>query len=209
MVVNKPSGMSVHPGWARDGVMAMRVVRDRIGQWVYPVHRLDRPTSGALIFALDEEAAAALGAAFAAGDVAKRYLAMVRGKAPEACVIDHPVKKGEKGPERVPAVTALRRLHLAEHGSFVEARPRTGRLHQIRRHLKHIAHPIHGDVNYGKGAINRRLRAEFGLHRLALHAAEITFPHPASGTAITVRAPMPGDLEAPLLAMGVPAELLS
>lgn len=199
----KPSGLLVHRGWGDDDTVAVDLARAAMGVRVHPAHRLDRATSGVLLFALDPECAAALGRAFEAGLVRKTYLALVRGVAPEEGVIDNPVPKTEGGP-RVPAVTAFRRRHAGERWSLVEARPRTGRLHQIRRHLKHISHPIVGDVNYGKGDINRLFRERYDLRRLALHAAEIGFLHPFSGEEITIRAPLPPDLEDPFTKLGIP-----
>jgi tRNA pseudouridine65 synthase len=202
VVVNKPSGLLVHRGWARDPVVAMTLVRDALGQHVYPVHRLDRGTSGALILALSSSSAARLQALFASGQVLKRYLALVRGIPPESGLIDHPVPHAEDGP-RVPAQTEYRRLATFERYALLEAIPKTGRLHQIRRHFKHISHPIVGDVNYGKGEINREFRARFGLHRIALHALEIALPHPLGGHALQIRAPLPQDLWEPLEKMGL------
>jgi len=204
VVVAKPSGLLVHRGWGDDPVTALELVRDRVGRWVYPVHRLDRATSGALLFALDPEAARALHDRFEAGEVQKRYLALVRGVPPEEALIDHAIPRREGGP-RVPAVTEVRRLHAGDHLALVEARPRTGRLHQVRRHLKHISHPVIGDANYGKGALNRLYRDQFGLARLALHAAEIAFLDPWTGAPVRVAAPLPDDLSAPLERIGVPA----
>jgi len=83
--------------------------------------------------------------------------------------------------------------------------PETGRLHQIRRHLKHISHPVIGDVRYGKGEHNRLFRARFGLYRLALHAAEVRLEHPATGAPLRLAAPLPPDLAGPLAAMGLSA----
>ncbi|MCC6558553.1 MAG: pseudouridylate synthase [Polyangiaceae bacterium] len=203
VVVAKPSGLLVHRGWGEDPVTALELVRDRVGRRVYPVHRLDRATSGALIFALDPDAARALHERIEAGEVEKRYLALVRGVPPGEGVIDHPIPRREGGP-RVPAVTAFRRLHAGEAYSLVEARPRTGRLHQVRRHMKHISHPLLGDANYGKGALNRLYRERFGLARLALHAAEIAFIDPWTGAPARVAAPLPLDLRAPFERMGVP-----
>lgn len=192
--VNKPSGLLVHRGLGRDRVVAMSILRDRIGRRVFPVHRLDRGTSGVLLFALSPAIATALQDGFESGRVQKRYLALVRGRPPEACVIDHPVPRGEGG-ARVPAVTEIRRLSSVDLAigtfSIVEARPRTGRFHQIRRHLKHLGHPIVGDVNYGRGEINRFFRSQFALNRLALHAAELVFEHPVTGERISVEAPVP------------------
>lgn len=175
------------------------------GAVVHPLHRLDRQTSGVVLFALNAEIAAWMGHAFEAGDVEKRYLALVRGVAPDEGRIDHPIPRQEDGP-RVPAVTEFRRLAEAatepRHVSLVEAIPRTGRLHQIRRHLKHINHHVIGDANYGKGALNRALAERYGLRRMALHAASITFRHPLSGDHVTIDAPLPPDLVAPLTRMG-------
>ncbi len=202
LVVDKPSGMIVHRGWARDRVVAMTLARDQVGRYVYPVHRLDRGTSGVLVFALDREAARQLQEAFAAGEVAKRYLALVRGIAPEHVLIDHAIPKSPGGP-RVPAVTEIRRLAIFERYSLVEASPKTGRLHQIRRHLKHLSLPLIGDVRYGKGEHNRLFRQRFGLHRLVLHAVELELTHPASGRRLSCRAPLPEDLAGPFAAMGL------
>jgi tRNA pseudouridine65 synthase len=203
----KPSGLLVHRGWGDDDVVAVDLAREAVGARVFPAHRLDRATSGVLLFALDAECAAALGRAFEAGEVDKCYLALVRGVAPEEVLVDHPVRRGEDGP-RVPAVTAFRRRWAGVRCSLVEARPRTGRLHQIRRHLKHLSHPIVGDVNYGKGDVNRFYREQYELRRLALHAASLRIVHPFTGEPLVVRAAVPPDLAEPLARLGVPAEAL-
>ena len=206
VAVSKPSGLAVHRGWSRDRIVALTLVRDRLGQRVFPVHRLDRATSGALLFALDPGTARRVQEQFIAGSVRKRYLALVRGIPPEHGLIDHPVPLSPHGP-RVPAVTAYRRLATFERYALLEVRPRTGRLHQIRRHLKHISHPLIGDVNYGKGEHNRLFRDRFGLHRLALHALELSLDHPADGRPLRFFAPLPEDLAGPLRAMGMAAEI--
>jgi tRNA pseudouridine65 synthase len=203
-IVNKPSGLLVHRGWAQDREVAMTALRDHLGRHVFPVHRLDRGTSGALAFALDSDTARLLHELFENGEVEKRYLALVRGVPPDAGVIDHPIPRSPDGP-RVDAVTAFRRLHVFERWSIVEAIPRTGRLHQIRRHLRHLGHPIIGDVNYGSGEHNRLFRTRFALHRLALHALELAFPHPVGGAPLRAYAPLPPDLAAPFAAMGFSA----
>ncbi len=212
LAVDKPSGLLVHRGWGRDEVVLVDRVREITGlNKVHPLHRLDRQTSGVVLFALTAAAARALGGEFEAGRVEKRYLALVRGRTPDAGIIDHPIPRREGGP-RVDAVTAFERLHTlpAEPRtvSWVVARPRTGRLHQVRRHLKHISHPIIGDANYGKGPLNRAVRDRYGLCRLALHAASVALDHPDAGR-IVIRAPIPEDLAAPLAAMGLDPSFLT
>lgn len=199
-ILDKPSGLLVHRGWANDDEVAVTVARSLLGSFVYPVHRIDRGASGLLAFALSSAMAAALHAAFEEGRVEKRYLAIVRGVAPEEVLVDHPIPRREGGP-RVPAVTHIRRLAAGVHMSLVEAWPRTGRLHQVRRHLKHLSHPILGDANYGDLRRNRAARAEFGLSRLALHAAGLAFVHPATGLPVRLEAALPDDLAEPLARM--------
>ncbi|MCG3173754.1 MAG: tRNA pseudouridine synthase C [Myxococcota bacterium] len=201
--VDKPSGLAVHRGWARERDTAMTLLRDQLGQWVYPPHRLDRGTSGCLVFALNPEAARALGEQFERGEVFKRYLALTRGEWRDPVLLDHPVRADRKG-VRVPAATAFRPLARGGGFTLTEAIPRTGRLHQIRQHLKHLGHPIVGDVEYGKGDINRRFRAEFGFHRLALHAAELRLKHPVTGAGFIFRAPLPAPFLQVLMALGIP-----
>lgn len=200
LVMNKPSGLAVHPGWVpRTEPTALVWARREAGCHVYPAHRLDRATSGVLVFGLRSEVARVLGQAFTEGLVHKRYIALVRGTAPDEVDIDHPVPRSEDGP-RVDAQTWCRRLARSprDRCSLVEARPKTGRLHQIRRHLKHLSHPLVGDVRYGKGDINRHYRATWDLHRLALHALELELPHPSGEGTLQLRAPVPEDLAEPL-----------
>jgi len=166
------------------------------------VHRLDRGASGAVLFALDEEAARRLSRDFSDGSVAKRYLALTRGHPPEHGLIDHPIPRAP-GEERVPAQTEFARLGTFERYALVMALPKTGRLHQIRRHLKHLSCPLIGDVKYGKGEHNRFFRDNYGLERLALHAVALRFAHPETGTRMTVRAPLTGSLAACLAALSL------
>jgi tRNA pseudouridine65 synthase len=191
VVADKPSGVATHRGWADDDDALLQRVRDAAGAYVYPVHRLDRGASGVVLFALDREAAAAFAAAWETA--AKTYLAITRGHPPEHAVIDHAIPSGP-GEDRVPAVTELARREVFGRYALVEARPRTGRLHQIRRHLKHIACPIIGDVRYGKGEHNRIFRTQHDLHRLALHATALVVAHPDGGT-LEVHSPLPPELE--------------
>lgn len=205
LVVNKPSGISVHKGWDADPINAVKLVRKLTGRYVHPVHRLDRPTSGALLFAFDGATTGMLQDHFRDKTIRKRYIALARGVVPESVRIDHPVPRKPKGP-RVDAVTEVRRLAVVEDRySLIEAFPETGRLHQIRRHLKHLSHPLIGDTRYGDGVENRRFRTDFGLLRLALHASQIRFRHPHDGTPLVIDAPPPDDLRVPLERMGFKA----
>jgi len=191
VVVDKPSGLIVHRGWANDDRDLLRVTRDALGQYVYPLHRLDRGASGAVLFALNGETARILNRSFADRSMDKRYLALTRGHPPEHGLIDHPIPRAP-GEERVPAQTEYFRIGTFERYALVVAIPKTGRLHQIRRHLKHLSCPLIGDVRYGKGEHNRLFRERYALDRLALHAAALRFVHPSTGRQITVRAPLLG-----------------
>jgi tRNA pseudouridine65 synthase len=201
VAVNKPSGLAVHRGQARDPEHALQLVRDSVNAYVYPVHRLDRATSGVLLFALSPEAARTVGAAFAAGGVEKHYLAIVRGNPPDRVIVDHPLSQDDDKP---PQEARTEFVTLARYGRYalVEAMPRTGRTHQIRRHLKHLSCPIIGDVRYGRGEHNRFFRSEYALHRLALHAASLTLTDPATGEPVTIRAPLPDELARTLEGLG-------
>jgi tRNA pseudouridine65 synthase len=204
VAIDKPSGLSVHRGWAAEGSYAVDWVKATLGDTTaYPVHRLDRPTSGVLIFARSPEMARVLGATWTEGRVAKRYLALTRGITPDLLRLDHPVK--DEDGQRRDAVTWFQRLWVFRNRySLVECRPETGRTHQIRRHLKHLSCPIIGDANYGKSEHNRLFATEFGLTRLALHALTLTFAHPRTGSTLTLTAPVPDDFAGPLTLMGCP-----
>lgn len=179
VAVAKPAGLATHRGWSDDDDALLQRVRDAIGAYVYPIHRLDRGASGIVLFALDRDAARAFSLAWEQAD--KRYMAITRGHPPEELVIDHPIPRAP-GEDRVDAITELRRLETFGRYALVEARPRTGRLHQIRRHCKHVACPLIGDVRYGKGEHNRIFRTQHDLHRLALHCTSLAVPHPDGGT---------------------------
>lgn len=183
VAVDKPSGVATHRGWANDDEALLQRVRDAVDAYVYPVHRLDRGASGITLFALDREAARAFADAWPAAD--KRYVAITRGHPPEHVLIDHPIPK--------PAQTEVWRKHTFGRYALIEARPHTGRLHQIRRHLKHISCPLIGDVRYGKGEHNRIFRERFALHRLALHCTALTVAHPDGGT-LALSCALPADL---------------
>jgi tRNA pseudouridine65 synthase len=170
----------------------MTLLRDQLGQWVYPVHRLDRGASGVLLFGLSPQAARSLCEQFAGHELQKRYVALVRGAPPEALVIDHALRPDHSDVPQA-AITDVRRLSQFGRYAWVEAVPRSGRLHQIRRHLKHVSCPIIGDVRYGKGEHNRLFRERYALHRLALHAAQLRVRAP-SGAELDLQAPLPPDL---------------
>lgn len=213
IAVAKPSGTLVHRGWGDDGPVLVDEVHARFGGGVHPVHRLDRGTSGVVVFARRPEITALLQKSFEDGGAEKRYLAFVRGVPPPLLTVDHPIPRREDGP-RVPALTEIALLasieeaELGRRFSWVEARPRSGRLHQVRRHLKHAGHPVIGDANYGKGDLNRWFRDRRGLARLALHAVELALPHPIRGERLVLRAPVPDDLRVPLSALGLIEERL-
>jgi tRNA pseudouridine65 synthase len=188
----------------------MQVLRDQLGRWVYPLHRLDKATSGVLVFALDREIARHMTEIFTDGRVAKSYCAVVRGFTDDSGLIAHPLKEPRDrmadhrtDPDRPAreAVTEYRRLATVElphpvgryataRYSLIAATPRTGRMHQIRRHLKHIFHPVIGDTTYGDGKQNAFFRIRFRCNRLLLHARQIAFMHPLSGQHISICAPL-------------------
>lgn len=211
---HKPSGLLVHRGWGDDEVTATRLAREALGAQVSPVHRLDRATSGVLLFARSSEVGARLSASFERGLVEKVYLALVRGSPPDEGTIDHAIPRREDGP-RVPAVTIFQTLFRGASAappelapdvrrcSLVVARPQTGRLHQVRRHMKHVHHPLIGDANYGKGPLNRLFAEAIGLRRLALHAAVLRVPHPQSGEILSIEAELPEDLATPFARLGI------
>ncbi|MBN1674219.1 MAG: pseudouridylate synthase [Kiritimatiellae bacterium] len=205
VAIDKPCGLLVHrTRIARDHTVALQLLRDQLGRFVYPVHRLDRPTSGVLLFALEPETASRLGAQFSAREVTKTYLGVVRGFTEEQGVIDYPLREQDSD-ARQEAVTEYRRLATAELAepvgpnpsarcSLVEAHPQTGRMHQIRRHFKHVAHPVIGDTQYGDGRHNRLFRDRFNCYRLLLFAQGLALKHPATGNDLLIRAPLPEEM---------------
>lgn len=212
VAVSKPPGVAVHRSeQVRDRDPALQRVRNQLGCRVYPVHRLDRGTSGVLLFALDPDTARVIGEALTRRDVDKRYLAVVRGFAPELAEIDHALREHPDAPPQ-PARTTLRRLgtvtlpipvgrYPEARYSLVELRPHTGRLHQLRKHMAHLRHPIVGDVRHGEGRHNRLFRERFGVHRMLLHAWTMTLPHPVTGQPLELRAPLDPELATLLAAL--------
>lgn len=209
VAINKPSGVFVHrsPMSPPTEPNVVRLLRDQIGQLVTPVHRLDRATSGVLLFALTTDAARELSRQFSERTVSKQYLAIVRGHTPDEATIDIPLKRHRDGltgksfrdDEAQAAVTYIRTLDRCEipdsagryptsRYSLIEALPQTGRRHQIRRHLKHISHPILGDVAHGDHRHNHLLQSLFGLNRMLLVASRLDFEHSATKAHTTIEA---------------------
>lgn len=200
VIVNKPAGLLVHRSMIdrHETRFALQIVRDQIGQHVYPVHRLDKPTAGILIFALSSDVARLMSQLIEEHKLEKRYLAVVRGFAPEAIKVDHALKEKldkisdkkaqlDKPPQQ--AETHCKKLHQVELpqavGKYLTARyslmllqPITGRKHQLRRHMSHIRHPILGDVNHGDNKHNRFARESCNFRGLALWSHQIRFEHP-------------------------------
>lgn len=212
VIVDKPSGIAVHKGLDRSPDNVLSRLHRQLDAWVWPSHRLDRATSGALVFALTESAASALARSFMEGRADKTYVAWVRGAPePREGRIDHPVPRAEDSEERVEAVTDYTTVAIAEDPrtaspryGVVVCRPRTGRYHQIRRHMRHVHCPILGDTSYGDNKETKALRAHAGLHRLALHALALSIPHPEEPERLVrVVAPLPEDLRGPMQRYGL------
>ncbi|MFZ2852652.1 MAG: pseudouridine synthase [Rhodocyclaceae bacterium] len=233
IAIHKPAGLLVHRTVLdrNETRFAVQLLRDQIGQHVHPVHRLDRGTSGVLLFALDKEVGKQVSAQFEAQQVDKTYLAVVRGHPPAAGCIDHALtrqyddyefrstnagttnSRAGTGNEAQAALTHYRRLAITElphrvdryptsRYALVELHPQTGRRHQLRRHLKHLAHPIIGDATYGKGRHNRLFQELFGCRRMLLACLEMRLTHPVSGLPLTLCAPLADDFVAVLDGLG-------
>jgi tRNA pseudouridine65 synthase len=203
VAIDKPPGLLVH----RTGLDAvaqdfsLQRLRDQLGRAVWPAHRLDRGTSGVLLFALNEAMASALGQAFEHGRVCKTYLALVRGWPADAFDCDHPLARDPESPSAGQAMLVSRtrfqtmarwewpiadRHFACSRFALVQAQPETGRRHQIRRHLKHLSHPIVGDATHGKGPLNRAVAQHLGLQRLWLHAWQLSLVHPHTGQTLAL-----------------------
>ena len=191
VAIDKPAGLLVHPSAldAHEERTALDLLQAQFGERLWPLHRLDKATSGVLLFGRSVEAARRWGMAFEGGAVRKQYLALVRGWPAEAGVIDYALARDPElpsaGQPRVAALTRYRRLacfdwpfavdgrHPSSRYALVLVEPESGRRHQIRRHFKHIAHPLVGDTTHGKGAHNRAVAAWLGVERLWLHAWKV------------------------------------
>lgn len=204
LAVNKPSGLLVHrsPIARNEKRFALQIVRNQVGRHVFPVHRLDRPTSGVLLFALSSEAAQRAANLFNANRINKTYMAVVRGYIQKNGTIDHPLKALDRHSQArapVPAVTRYRCMARTElpyavdryptaRYSLVTLSPLSGRRHQLRRHMKHISHPIIGDTRYGKSAHNHFFKNHFHVNRLLLAATGLNFTHPYTRKNVRIEA---------------------
>lgn len=226
VAVHKPARLLTHRTALDRGEtrFALQQCRDLVGRQVYPVHRLDKGTSGVLLFALDRDTASVLGRAFENRAVRKTYLAVVRGYPAPSGEIDHPLScppdespAGNAGAP-VPALTRYRTLATAElpfgvdryptcRYALLELEPVTGRRHQLRRHMKHIAHPVIGDSTHGKGAHNRAFAAHTGVGRLLLACVGLELTHPASGRILDLQAALEGDFASVVRQLGWAAAL--
>lgn len=215
VAVDKPTGLLSTPSaQASDRVTCMSLLRDQLGHRVYPVHRLDRATSGVIVFGRSPDAARDAALLFRERQVQKRYLALVRGWLDESGTIDYPIEGAREG-LKVEAVTTWRRLEQVElpvpvgryqtaRYSLVEARPISGRRHQIRRHFKHLRHPIVGDPDYGDTHHNRFFRERFGIRRLMLHAWALELQTRHAGGDLRIQAPVPEEMARILQDLGLP-----
>ncbi|NOH54862.1 tRNA pseudouridine(65) synthase TruC [Vibrio coralliilyticus] len=210
VAVNKPAGMLVHRSWLdkHETQFVMQTLRDQIGQHVFPLHRLDRPTSGVLIFALSSDVASQVMPMFANHEMAKTYHAIVRGWIEEAGRLDYALKveldkiadkHASQEKEAQEAITDYHTLAKAEipysTGKFpttryclMELKPLTGRKHQLRRHMAHLRHPIVGDTTHGDGKHNKLFREVYDSHRLLLHASSLEFVHPFTNQTVLIKA---------------------
>jgi tRNA pseudouridine65 synthase len=207
IAVDKPAGLLVHRTAlaAGEAEAAVQRLRDQLGRPVWPAHRLDRGTSGVLLFALNEATASALGPAFEQGRMRKAYLALVRGWPADAFACDHPLARDPELPSAGQVMLAAHtrfqtlarwewpiadRHFASSRFALVQACPETGRRHQIRRHLKHLGHPIVGDATHGKGPLNRAVAQHLGMQRLWLHAWQLGLDHPHTGRRLSLYAPL-------------------
>ena len=207
LILNKPAGVPVHGGriLEDDPETLLSLARDLTGKMVHAAHRLDRPVSGANLLTFDKTTLAALGSQFEQRRIRKKYLAISRGWLGDSGTIDYPLlpprDERKANSTAKPAVTHYRCLGHAEvpadippyptaRYSLLELEPRTGRRHQLRRHLKHVSHHLAGDTTYGRGEHNRLFRERFACNRLLLHSLSLEFDHPESGQELCIEAPL-------------------
>ena len=211
VAINKEAGLLVHRSWLDKGEtrFAMQLTRDAVGCHVFPVHRLDRPTSGVLLFAKSSSVARSLTEAFTEHRVSKEYLAVVRGYIPAQGSVDYALsfkpdaiadKFANLDKPAQEAVThwqslaqielpfAVSKKHDTSRYSLVRLTPETGRKHQLRRHMRHLFHHIVGDTSHGDGRHNRFFRSQYSCERMLLHAQSLALNHPVSGEPLLLKA---------------------
>jgi len=199
IAINKPHGLLVHrSSIATDAKeFALQLLRDQVNRHVSPVHRLDRKTGGLLLFAFEKDVEIAMQQQFMNGEVQKKYLAVLRGYAPDQMDIDYPLAK-ENGTiqEAFTSFVTLRRAeldvafgkHPTSRYSLVEATPTTGRMHQLRKHFAHIFYPIIGDRKHGCNKQNKFFKETWEMTTMMLHASELKFNHPVTGETVQLKA---------------------
>lgn len=206
IAVHKPAGLLVHrTKIATDAEeFALQILRDQIGQKVFPTHRLDRKTSGVLLFAKDEETNRAMQTQFMEQRVSKEYLAIVRGWTDDAGTIDYALTTDSgKTQDAITHYTTLQRSEInLPNGKFstarfslVELKPETGRMHQLRKHLAHIFHPIIGDRPHGCNKQNKLFLEHFAMIEMMLHAEKLQFKHPVTGDEVRIHSEIQGEFK--------------
>lgn len=214
IAINKPHGLMVHKSLigGNTDTFAVQTLRDQIGQYVYPAHRLDRKTSGVLLFSLQADLLPFLQKQFQMQEVNKTYLAILRGYAPERETIDYDLTN-DKGKTQN-AITRFRTLSTTEievplgkfstsRYSLVEANPETGRMHQLRKHFAHINHPIIGDRPHGCNKQNKLFLEKWNMGKMLLHAKELSFQHPITNEAINIVAPLSNEFQRMLMVLNL------
>ena len=201
VIINKPHNLLVHRTAISEEKeeFALQILRDQLGYWVSPCHRIDRKTSGILVFAKSKEADTAMGKLFQNNEVKKKYLALVRGYLPESGICDRPLEN-EKGKiqEAITHFRCLQQIELeiavsrypTSRYSLAEITPETGRMHQIRRHFAQMRHYLIGDKTHGECKQNKMFENRFGLSTMLLHASELEFFHPFPNEKIQIKAEM-------------------
>lgn len=202
IAINKPGGILVHRTSmaTEEKEFVLQLLRDQVGKHLFPVHRLDRPTSGVLLFAFDSNTARLLSEMLISKSAQKRYLALVRGWFMDEVNLDYPVKN-EKGNLREAQTLFKPENRFVMHraiGNFATSRysiiscfPKSGRWHQIRQHLAHLRHYIINDRVHGDGKHNRVFKNELLIEPLFLHAESLTMKHPYSGVDLSIKATLP------------------
>ena len=207
LCVSKPNNMLVHHAHhsrnVADEDSLLQVLDQQFNAKFYPIHRLDRRTSGIILMAKETKHVAPFQKLFTENAIQKTYYGVVRGHAPETKIIDSPVK-GRDGKVHKDAETHLKTVHKVilevpvkpydtSRYSLVELQPKTGRLHQLRIHMNKISHPLIGDAKYGDKNHNVMYDENFGWNNLFLHAHTLKFTHPFLNKEFTLKAEFPKD----------------